>query len=151
MSDKQLCHGALVDANRRIAELERHMANVQQRAREAALGSAAALRESELMRDSHFDNLRAAYASIARLCEALTRAREFVATEAENRDSGDDGWPLANKDEYFSGPRKLLTEIDAALQAASDRRAARGWHPEALSDTRGGKPVADARDVPKAR
>ena len=83
MSDKQLCHGALVDANRRIAELERHLANVQQRAREAALGSAAALREAELMRDSHFDNLRTAYASIARLREALTGAREFVATEAE--------------------------------------------------------------------
>ena len=40
MSYGQLCHGALVDANRRIAELERHMANVQQRAREAVLGSA---------------------------------------------------------------------------------------------------------------
>ena len=36
MSDGQLCHRALVDANRRIAELKRQMANVQQRAREAA-------------------------------------------------------------------------------------------------------------------
>ena len=58
MSDGQLCHRALVDANRRIAELERHMANVQQRAREAVLGSATALREAELMRDSHFANLQ---------------------------------------------------------------------------------------------
>jgi hypothetical protein len=40
MSNNQLYHGALVEANRRIAELERHMANVQQRAREAVLGSA---------------------------------------------------------------------------------------------------------------
>jgi hypothetical protein len=132
MSHKQLCHGALVDANRRIAELERHLANVQQRAREAALGSAAALREAELMRDSHFDNLRTAYASIARLRDALTGAREFVATEAETRGSGDGGWPLANKDEYFSGPRKLLTKIDAALQAAPDRRAAPGTHHDSV-------------------
>ena len=40
MSDGQLYPQALVDANRRIAELERQMANVQQRAREAVLGSA---------------------------------------------------------------------------------------------------------------
>jgi hypothetical protein len=46
MSDGQLYHGALVDANRRIAELERQMANVQQRAREAVLESATELRES---------------------------------------------------------------------------------------------------------
>jgi hypothetical protein len=25
------------------------------------------------------------------------------------------------------------------------------WHPEAIGDTRGGKPAADARDVPKAK
>src|SRR6202453_4850279 len=79
MSDGQLCHGALVDANRRIDELERQMANVQQRAREAVLGSAPALREAELMRDSHFDNLRTANASIARLRDALTEAREHIA------------------------------------------------------------------------
>ena len=36
MSDGQLCHRALIDANRRIAELQRQMANVQQRAREAS-------------------------------------------------------------------------------------------------------------------
>src|ERR1700678_4298824 len=79
MSDGQLCYGALIDANRRIDELKRQMANVQQRAREAVLGSAAALREAELMRDSHFDNLRTANASIARLREALTEAREHLA------------------------------------------------------------------------
>jgi hypothetical protein len=74
-----LCHAALVDANRRIAELERQMANVQQRGREAVLGGATALCEAELIRDSHFDNLRTAYASIARLREALTEAREHIA------------------------------------------------------------------------
>jgi hypothetical protein len=97
MSDGQLCHGALVDANRRIAELERHMANVQQRAREAVLGSATALREAKLMRDSHFDNLRAAYASIARLREALTEAREHIADAT---------------------PEETRAKIDAALRAA---------------------------------
>jgi hypothetical protein len=136
MSDKQLCHGALVDANRRIAELERHMANVQQRAREAVLGSATALREAELMRDSHFANLQTSFASIAKLREALTGAREFVATEAEKRDSGDKGWAIANKDEYFSGPRKLLTKIDAALQAAP-----------VTSGQVGGWPAAPARPI----
>ena len=79
MSDGQLCHRALIDANRRIAELKRQMANVQQRARDASLVSATALREAELMRDSYFDNLRAANASIARLREALTEAREHIA------------------------------------------------------------------------
>ena len=39
MSEGQLCHRALIDANRRIAELQRQMANVQQRAREASLVS----------------------------------------------------------------------------------------------------------------
>ena len=97
MSDGQLCHGALVDANRRIAELERHLANVQQRAREAVLGSATALREAELMRDSYFDNLRAANASIARLREALTEAREHIADAT---------------------PEETRAKIDAALQAA---------------------------------
>jgi hypothetical protein len=97
MSDGQLCHRALVDANRRIAELQRQMANVQQRAREAVLGSATALREAELMRDSHFDNLRTAYASIARLREALTEAREHIADAT---------------------PEETRAKIDAALQAA---------------------------------
>ena len=50
MSDGQLYHGALIDANRRIAELERRMANVQQRAREAVLGSATALRGLHMLR-----------------------------------------------------------------------------------------------------
>src|SRR5271168_3310277 len=97
MSDGQLCHRALVDANRRIAELQRQMANVQQRAREAILGSAPALREAELMRDSHFDNLRTAYASIARLREALTEAREHIADAT---------------------PEETRAKIDAALEAA---------------------------------
>ena len=87
MSNSQLYHAALVDANRRIAELQRQTANAQQRAREAVLGSATALREAELMRDSYFDNLRTAYASIARLREALTEAREHIAdaTSEETR------------------------------------------------------------------
>ena len=93
MSYGQLRHGALVDANRRIAELQRQVANVQQRAREASL----ALREAELMRDSHFDNLRTAYASIARLREALTEAREHIADAT---------------------PEETRAKIDAALQAA---------------------------------
>src|ERR1700722_5004818 len=93
MSNNQLYHGALVDANRRIAELEGHLANVQQRAREASL----ALREAELMRDSHFDNLRTAYASIAKLREALTEAREHIADAT---------------------PEETRAKIDAALQAA---------------------------------
>src|SRR6202167_3910929 len=97
MSDGQLCHRALADANRRIAEVQRHMENVQQRAREAALASATALREAELMRDSHFDNLRTAYASIARLREALTEAREHIADAT---------------------PEETRAKIDAALQAA---------------------------------
>ena len=93
MSYGQLRHGALVDANRRIAELQRQVANVQQRAREASL----ALREAELMRDSHFDNLRTANASIARLREALTEAREHIADAT---------------------PEETRAKIDAALQAA---------------------------------
>jgi len=93
MSEGELYHRALIDANRRIAELHRQMANVQQRAREASL----ALREAELMRDSHFDNLRTAYASIARLREALTEAREHIADAT---------------------PEETRAKIDAALQAA---------------------------------
>jgi chromosome segregation ATPase len=89
----QLRRGALVDANRRIAELQRQVANVQQRAREAAT----ALREAELMRDSHFDNLRTANASIARLREALAEAREHIADAT---------------------PEETRAKIDAALQAA---------------------------------
>jgi hypothetical protein len=97
MSDGRLCRGALVDANRRIAELQRQMANVQQRAREAVLGSTIALREAELMRDNHFDNLRTANASIAMLREALTEARERIADAT---------------------PEETRAKIDAALQAA---------------------------------
>ena len=97
MSDGQLCHRALIDANRRIAELKRQMANVQQRARDASLVSATALREAELMRDSYFDNLRAANASIARLREALTEAREHIADAT---------------------PEETRAKIDAALRAA---------------------------------
>ena len=97
MSYGQLCHGALVDANRRIAELQRQLANVQQRAREAVFGSATAVREAELMRDSLFDNLRTAYASIAKLREALTEAREHIADAT---------------------PEEMRAKIDAALQAA---------------------------------
>ena len=93
MSEGELYHRALIDANRRIAELHRQMANVQQRAREASL----ALREAELMRDSHFDNLRTANASIARLREALTEAREHIADAT---------------------PEETRAKIDAALQAA---------------------------------
>jgi hypothetical protein len=83
MSEGQLCHRALLDANRRIAELQRQLANVQQRAREAELGL--------------FDNLRTANASIARLREALTEAREHIADAT---------------------PEEMLTKIDAALEPA---------------------------------
>jgi len=135
MSDGQLCHRALVDANRRIAELQRQMENVQQRAREAALGSATALREAELMRDSHFDNLRTAYASIARLREALTEAREHMADAT---------------------PEETRAKIDAALQAApGDQRAggrmaaadARGVPKGQTSGRRGRKHLASMKSL----
>jgi len=118
MSNSQLYHAALVDANRRLAELERHMANVQQRAREAVLGSATALREAELMRDSYFDNLRTANASIARLREALTEAREHIADAA---------------------PEETRAKIDAALQAAPSPAQPKPTRP------RSGSPIASER------
>jgi len=93
MSDEQLRHGALVEANRRIAELDRQLVNMRQRGREASL----ALREAELMRDSHFDSLRTAYASIAKLREALMEAREHIADAT---------------------PEETRAKVDAALQAA---------------------------------
>jgi hypothetical protein len=82
-SEGQLRHQALVDANRRIAELQRQMVNVQQRVLEAER--------------CHFNNLRTAYASIARLREALTEAREHIADAT---------------------PEETRAKIDAALQAA---------------------------------
>ena len=111
MSDEQLRHGALVEANRRIAELDRQLANMRQRAREASL----ALREAELMRDSHFDNLRTANASIARLREALTEAREHIADAT---------------------PEETRAKIDAALQAASA---------PAQTRPRSGSPIASTK------
>jgi hypothetical protein len=115
MSNNQLYHGALVDANRRIDELERQVANVQQRAREASLGSASALREAELMRDSHFDNLRTANASIARLREALTEAREHIADAI---------------------PEETRAKIDAALQAAPAPAQTRPWSGSPIASTK---------------
>ena len=96
MSDGQLCHRALLDANRRIAELQRQMVNSQQRVFEAER--------------THFDNLRTAYASIARLREALTEAREHLAdaTPEETRAKIDDalqGAPMISGQVADGAPR----------------------------------------------
>jgi hypothetical protein len=85
MSSNQLYHGALVDANRRIDELERHMAIVQQRAREAVLGSATALREAELMRDRLREALMEAREHIADATPEETRAKIDAALQAPRR------------------------------------------------------------------
>ena len=94
------------------------MANVQQRAREAVLGSATALREAELMRDSYFDNLRTANASIARLREALTEAREHIADAA---------------------PEETRAKIDAVLQDAPSPAQPKPTRP------RSGSPIASTK------
>ena len=122
MSDGRLCRRALAYANRRIAELRRQMENVQQRAREAVLRSATALREAELMRDSHFDNLRTAYASIARLREALTEAREHRADAT---------------------PEETRAKIDAALQAAPVTSGQVGEWPAVPAQRKPTRPLAD--------
>jgi hypothetical protein len=74
MSNNQLYHGALVEANRRALLHIRHVP--LQFGDEGRPRKRTALRGAELMRDSYFDNLRTANASIARLREALMEARQ---------------------------------------------------------------------------
>jgi signal transduction histidine kinase len=102
MSNNQLYHGALVEANRRIAEMERHIANVQQRAREAVLGSATALREAELMRDRLREALMEAREHIADATPEETRARIDAALQAAPQVGG---WPAAPAQQKPTRPR----------------------------------------------
>jgi hypothetical protein len=106
MSSNQLYHGALVDANRRIAELERHMAIVQQRALEATLGSATALREAELMRDRLREALTEAREHIADATPEETRAKIDAALQAAPVTGGQvGGWPAAPAQQKPTRPR----------------------------------------------
>jgi hypothetical protein len=106
MSSNQLYHGALVDANRRIDELERHMAIVQQRAREAVLGSATALREAELMRDRLREALMEAREHIADATPEETRAKIDAALQAAPMTSEQvGGWPAQQKPSTSSAGR----------------------------------------------
>ena len=78
------------------------------------------------MRDSHFDNLRTAYASIARLREALMEAREHIVDAT---------------------PEETRAKIDAALQAAPVTSGQVGGWPAAPAQPkptrpRSGSPIA---------